>query len=280
MASDGIHILDDTGLLIEANDAFLTMLGYDQTAIGRLRVTDWDVQDSGASIQARIDKVIARHEKTIFETRHRRRDGSIFEVEVSASWVEIEGKGCLYGASRDITERIRARQVLHDTEQRLSFALKMSQIGGWDVDMIDHTVHRTWEHAGIFGNESQLQTWNYEVFLEYILPEDRAAVDACFSKALAAGTRWDFECRIRRDDGEVRWIWATGEHQMDHSGQVRRMAGIVQDITARKKVEDERTRLFQTLKDRSFELQSAADTAQKANHAKSDFLAGMSHELR
>jgi PAS domain S-box-containing protein len=280
MASDGIHIVDDTGLLIEANEAFLNMLGYDQTAIGRLRVTDWDVQASGANIQARIDRVIAQHEKTIFETCHRRRDGSFLDVEVSASWIEIEGKGYLYAASRDITERVRAQQVLHDTEQRLSFALKMSQIGGWDVDMIDHTAHRTWEHAGIFGSKSQLQTWNYEVFLEYVLPEDRAAVAEYFRKAKAAQIRWDFECRIRRDDGEVRWIWATGEHQVDDGGKIRRMAGIVQDITARKKVEEERTRLFQLLKDRSVELQSAAVSAQKANHAKSDFLAGMSHELR
>jgi PAS domain S-box-containing protein len=280
MASDGIHILDETGLLVEANDTFLNMLGYDHSVIGKLRATDWDVQESSAAIKTIIDKVVVQHEKTTFSTRHRRRDGSVLDVEVSASWIEIEGKGFLYAASRDITERVRAQQALRDTEQRLSLALKMSQIEGWDIDLIDHTAHRTWEHAGIFGNESQLQTWNYDVFLEYVLPEDRFAVDECFRKALAAQTRWDFECRIRRDDGEVRWIWATGEHQVDDAGQVRRMAGIVQDITARKKVEEERKRLFQRLKDKSIELQSATASAQKANQAKSDFLAGMSHELR
>ena len=46
---------------------------------------------------------------------------------------------------------------------------------------------------------------------------------------------WSFECRIRRADGEIRWIWAAGRHRADLSGGMRRMAGIVQDITERKR---------------------------------------------
>jgi PAS domain S-box-containing protein len=118
-----------------------------------------------------------------------------------------------------------------------NFALQMTHTGGWDLDLVDHTANRTLAHDRIFGYDSPLPNWTYEIFLEHVLPEDRARVDRQFRKATAAQTEWNFECRIRRADGEVRWIWATGEHQRDAAGQLRRMAGIVQDITARKQGE-------------------------------------------
>jgi len=122
MASDGIHILNEDGLLIEANEAFLNMLGYDHTAIGHLRVTDWDAQDTSEEIKARIDRVIAQHGNIVFTTCHCRRDGTLLDVEVSASWLEIEGQGFLYAAARDITERKRYEHMLQEKNIALEMA--------------------------------------------------------------------------------------------------------------------------------------------------------------
>lgn len=133
----------------------------------------------------------------------------------------------LYKRKRELTD-------LSQSEERLNFFLRTSHTGGWDLDLVDHTAHRTLEHDRIFGYGSLLPQWTYEMFLEHVLREDRAEVDRRFREATAAQTGWSFECRIRRVDGEVRWIWATGEHQRDETGQMRRMAGIVQDITERK----------------------------------------------
>jgi PAS domain S-box-containing protein len=112
-ASDGIHIIDADGVLVEANQAFLGMLGYDDSAIGRLRVTDWDVQEKWPAIKARIDELIAMLGRTVFETRHRRRDGVVLDVEISLSAVVLDGKSYLYSASRDITARKAAATKIH-----------------------------------------------------------------------------------------------------------------------------------------------------------------------
>lgn len=114
MAGDGIHILDDEGLLVEANEAFLTMLGYDQSVVGRLRVSEWDALDSWDVIKARIADLIARRGHEVFETRHRRSDGLILEIEINVSGMEIDGKGFLYAASRDITKRKRLEHLLQE----------------------------------------------------------------------------------------------------------------------------------------------------------------------
>jgi PAS domain S-box-containing protein len=127
---------------------------------------------------------------------------------------------------------------LRVSEERLAFALETSRTGAWDMDLVDHTAHRSLEHDRIFGYESLLPQWTYDMFLEHVVPEDRVLVDERFRQATVTQTDWNFECRIRRTDGAVRWIWAAGRHRPDGTGRVRRMAGIVQDITERKQAEE------------------------------------------
>ena len=118
-ASDGIHVLDSDGVLIEANDAFLGMLRYDASVVSKLRAPDWDVTDAWEVIKGRNDDLIARRGKEVFEARYRRRDNAVLDVEISASGIEIEGKGYLYAASRDISERKREHEELEYHRQHL-----------------------------------------------------------------------------------------------------------------------------------------------------------------
>src|SRR5258706_9572828 len=136
----------------------------------------------------------------------------------------------------DVTERKKAEAALRDSEDRVRFALETSRIGTWDLDLENHTAFRSLEHDRVFGYTELLPEWTYEMALEHMLPEDRAAVDAKFQEAIRTQGDWSFECRIRRADGEVRWIWAAGRHRRDSAGGVRPMAGIVQDITQRKRI--------------------------------------------
>ncbi len=138
---------------------------------------------------------------------------------------------------RDITERRRAEELLQESESRLHFALETIHTGAWDLDLIDHTAYRTLGHDAVFGYKEPLPQWTYEMFLEHVLPEDRSEVDRKFHQALATRGNWNFECRIRRADGQIRWILAAGRPIPDSSGNARRMAGIVQDITERKQAE-------------------------------------------
>ncbi len=134
-------------------------------------------------------------------------------------------------------ERLMVEAALSKSEARLNFALQQIMTGAWDLDLRDHTAHRTLIHDQIFGYKMLLPEWTYEMFLEHVLPEDRANVDRLFAQATAAQTDWNFECRIRRTDGEVRWITAAGSHERSSENKSIRMAGIVQDITERKQAE-------------------------------------------
>jgi PAS domain S-box-containing protein len=194
--------------------------------------------------------------------------GAPYESEYRAVWPDgsihyIAGRGQLArdaagqpqaidGLVWDVTERKQAEEAVRLNEDRLRFALETSHTGAWDLDLVDHGAFRSLEHDRIFGYPEVLPHWSYETFLEHVLPEDREAVDAKFQEATRTHGDWKFECRIRRPDGEVRWIWAAGRHRADAAGGMRRMAGIIQDITERKAAEAE--------------LQQRADELRATNH--------------
>ena len=116
----------------------------------------------------------------------------------------------LVNSLRYAIERKKVKEALHKSEERLRFALETSNVGAWDLDLIDQTAVRSIEHDRIFGYTELPPKWSYETFIEHVLPEDREAVNLKFQHAIENKTNWNFECRIRRIDGLVRWVWATG----------------------------------------------------------------------
>ena len=113
---DGIHVVDMQGNVVEANDAFCRMLGYTLEEMARLNVADWDAQWSTEELRKIIREITDKNVR--FETVHRRKNGSLIEVEISSSGMEIEGQHFLFAASRDITERKQAEKLLRESEQR------------------------------------------------------------------------------------------------------------------------------------------------------------------
>jgi len=140
--------------------------------------------------------------------------------------------------ARNITGRKQAEEALRKNEERWRFALHAGQMGAWDLDLVTHSAYRSPRHDQIFGYETMLPTWTYEMFLEHVLPEDRSEVDRAFREANAAHGIWTFECRIRRADNAVRWIFAEGAQERNKEGIPVRMSGVVQDITERKLMEE------------------------------------------
>ncbi len=124
-ASDGIHVMDERGDLIEFNEAFARMLGYTPEEVSRLNIADWDVAIPKERLLAVLGDLI--QSPTTFETRHRRKDGSTFDVEINATGLRLEGRPYLYASARDISERKRleeASRLLVEQLQRTNAELE------------------------------------------------------------------------------------------------------------------------------------------------------------
>ncbi len=102
-ASDGVHILDEKGNIVQFSNSFALMLGYTHEETAKLNVVDWDAYIPMDELVDAVGRFI--RQPATFETKHRRKDGSIIDVEINAKGVELAGKQYLYASSRDITER-------------------------------------------------------------------------------------------------------------------------------------------------------------------------------
>jgi diguanylate cyclase (GGDEF)-like protein/PAS domain S-box-containing protein len=114
-ASDGIHILDAEGNVIEASASFCAMLGYRRDEVIGMNVAQWDAQFDRAELTALLARQVDGGARSQFETRHRRKDGSLFDVEISNYPLELDGRPVLFNSSRDITERKRTEAQLRIT---------------------------------------------------------------------------------------------------------------------------------------------------------------------
>jgi len=124
---DGIVTLDESGRVYEANRRFAEMLGYAPEEIQKLHVWDWDDQFSREQILEMIRTISP--EGAHFETRHRRKDGTVIDVELSNSAATFSGKKLIFCVVRDITERKNAEAAFQ--------AIVSSMVGTTGMESLD-----------------------------------------------------------------------------------------------------------------------------------------------
>ncbi len=166
-ASDGIHIIDADGLLVDANDAFLNMLGYDRSVIGRLHISDIDAQMDAETIVENLRKLIARHDTVLIETRHRRCDGRIIDVEINTRAIALDGRDYIYCSSRDVTERKRAEAIQHIQARRAHALLELPQA----AERLDEVAFMQ------YGQELAEQLTGSEIAFVHFINEDEETIE-------------------------------------------------------------------------------------------------------
>jgi PAS domain S-box-containing protein len=119
-AMDGFWLLDKEGRLLEVNETYCRLSGYTAPELLTMRISDLDAGETVEGTARHIQRIIARGEDR-FESRHRRKDGSEFDVEVSAQYRPTDG-GRFVAFLRDITERKRAEAALQLTKFSIEHA--------------------------------------------------------------------------------------------------------------------------------------------------------------
>src|SRR3989304_2542869 len=107
-AMDAFWMIDHEGDFLDVNDAACALLGYSRDELLSMRVQDLEAMESPEDVAHHIRRVIETGYDR-FETRHRRKDGSIIDTEVSVKFIDIKG-GQFYAFIRDITERKRVEE--------------------------------------------------------------------------------------------------------------------------------------------------------------------------
>ncbi|NNC18993.1 PAS domain-containing protein [Corallococcus exiguus] len=191
------------------------------------------------------------------------RDGqpdSVFFNVIYHPMVEVDGTASgIITLATDVTEFVRARRhtealtqdlrkqqaALADSEQRLRLALTATALGTFDMDVVTGELRWDARCKALFGLPQDSES-SYELFLAGLHVEDRDAVQRAIALSWDPTGRGDYDVAYRTvglKDGVERWVRATGRTHF-HDGKPVRFVGTVQDITARKRADAERTRLM------------------------------------
>jgi PAS domain S-box-containing protein len=115
---EAIYLYDaETKRVFESNAAFRNLIGYDAEELHGMEIYEFIAHDK-KDVDANVRRSLREKRRHIGERRYRRKDGSVIEVDTSASVIYYDGKLALCAVSRDLTERKRAEEALRHSEER------------------------------------------------------------------------------------------------------------------------------------------------------------------
>jgi two-component system NtrC family sensor kinase len=240
-ALDGFWICDLNGKFLEVNDSYCTMIGYTREELLKMAIKDIEATEKPEETSQRINRVI-KHGGDRFETKHRCKDGSIINIEISVNYHNI-GEGQLTVFVRDITEQKNVEKALRESEEKFSKAFRTSPEiiaitavkDGRYIDINDSfTLTTGYSREEVLGKTSvDLRIW--------AKTDDRLKMLKVLQKK---GRVRNLEFDMRMKSGEIR-TWLFSAEPIDINGEAC-LIGVSFDITERKLMEkalaDEATR--------------------------------------
>lgn len=225
---------------------------------------------------------LRRIDEELYETRHNReRQAHLLDLMLRYTLMDFSQKApisergdeldALAAGLNALTDEIQyGWQLVNRKVAQLDEAQRLAHIGSWEWDIVADRVEWSDEMFRIFGLRREDFRDRYMEYLEYVHPDDKQRVDGIVKQAFADGKPFGFLHRVvHHVTGEERVVESTGVVTLNEQGQAIRMSGTAQDITERKKIEEEKNRAER-------ERQSALEALQ----FKQRFLSNMSHEIR
>jgi PAS domain S-box-containing protein len=224
------------------NPHYARLHGYEVEELLALPIAAIRPRGGSGELREQIQTAHARGHY-VYQTRHRRKDGTLFPVKVDVTAVRDATGDVAYRVIhlQDITKRLAAEAALKESESRFRMLAESIDDVFWlaagnrgeEILYVSPAFQRVW------GRSSDEVILEPGVLLDAMLPEDRDQTVQNFRALFQRGERYQAEYRIVRPGGEVRWIWDRG-FPAGTTGDGRPcFAGLAQDITERKRAETE-----------------------------------------
>jgi len=233
-ASDGFFLQDQNYVILDVNRQACESLGYTRDELIGMTPADFDPNVTPALLDE-INRKLDDGELMAFESRHRRKDGTIFPVEIRGQAFWEGGRRFAVALARDITERKQAEEALRESEQRwrtLTEALPQLVWTASADGVCDYFSAQLTQYTG--RSESELLPWGWTDVLH---PDDRERTRNSWVEAVAKERNHELEHRIRSSKGEYRWFTTRGVPIRDAAGHIVKWFGTCTDITELKRSE-------------------------------------------
>ena len=244
LAPDPICIMDPTGTILDVNSSFAATYGKKSHECPGANVYELlatsDMHELSLHLRSMAEEVVRSGNGVAFEdvqdTKHMMYNISLVD---SCNGAVIR----LFVHLQDVTHIRHTEKDNQNTRLLWEFTFDKCNLGGWIVDLQNYSVFHTLEYDRLFGYEEPVAEWGLKFLFDHIVLEDRSIIENVLGETKTGLNEWNIEYRIRRKDGEIRWLWDLGEVKRDDSGKAIRLLIVTSDITARKQAEIEREHL-------------------------------------
>ncbi len=233
-ALDGYWLVDLEGKIIEANNSYCQMIGYTREELQGMLISDIEAVETQEDVQKRISHILKKGSDR-FETRHKCKDGTTIDVEVSVNYLDIGG-GQISVFVRDITERNRAMRERLETERRYRQIVETAREGIWIIDAEAKTSFVNGMMAEMLGYGVDEMT--DKSFLDFMDDEWKETARGYIeNRRQSVAEQHDF--MFRRKDGTELWTLLSTNSIIDENGEYAGALAMAMDITERRQVEEE-----------------------------------------
>jgi PAS domain S-box-containing protein len=232
---DGIVVLDENGKVYEANQQFAEMLGYTPEETAQLYVFDWEYLYPPEKVLEMVRTVDEAGDH--FETKHRRKDGSTYDVEISTNGTVIAGQKLIFCVCRDITERKQAEKALQESNQRFTDIAENALEWIWEVDTKGKYIYASPIVEQILGYKPEEVVGKH--FYDLFHPDDSEEVKKAAFQAFAEKQPFrQFLNRCIHKNGQIVWLSTSGVPILGEEGNLLGFRGADVDITERRQAEE------------------------------------------
>lgn len=239
IAPDSAYWVDSSGHFIYVNETGYKRLGYSKAEILNLSIKD--VSPSYTPERwADVLNILRERGNFFAELTHRRKDGTLFPVEITSSHIKYNGKEFIHSFAKDITSRKIMEQALKESEELYRQVTILSGYIVFDYNPDDNSVKWNGALQQVFGySPEEFEDSNFETWVSLVHPDDRVKTLKTFSTALANDVNYNAEYRFKIKNGSYLWIEADGYKISHHNKSAYRVIGVMKDITERKKLEQQ-----------------------------------------
>ena len=233
-ASDGIFLMDDKGKIVNTNESYAKMHGYDVKEILKTEIKDAETPEARKLLQERLKKAI-KGIPLFFEVNHYHKDGHVITLEVSASKIEINGKVFIIAFHRDITERKRAEEALKESESKYRALLENlpQKIFLKDKNLVYISCNKNYADDLKIKAEEIAGKTDYEFY-----PKDLANKYRADDKIIMESGKIKDLDEEYIQDGQKVYVHTVKIPIKDEKGNVMGILGIFWNITEQKKTEE------------------------------------------
>lgn len=222
----------DTFRFVLVNESARRNLGYSMAEMSKLTPLDVAPELNLESFETLIAPLHQDENKVqVIETLQRRKDGSLYPVEVHLQLLAKEVPPVFVATVLDISELRKVDERVRRSESGLAEAQRIAQLGNWEFDVLHKHVFWSDEIYRILEVDPGKSDASYETFLSRVHPDDREQLERSYRESIVNKTPCSLTHRLLMPDGRIKYVRVICETHYSEDDQPLRYVGTVQDIT-------------------------------------------------